>query len=209
MTYHNKNEGMMEEQQSKKTHLPTGEEPPKGYETLAFPKVEAGKPDVSFVMFNHLAKSEMAEINDLREKSFKEVQTYIGLSREPLTIEQEVRIIPTVDDSNKMFALVKLNKKLVGYSLVALGCPEPCQWLIQHMIIDPDLKGQGIGTAIIDGIEQYAQESEIAPDSIFAVPIQESGKKFWQDRGYTVEANRYQIKGADVDHELVLYHKAL
>lgn len=197
------------DKQVKKTQLPTGDEPPKGYETLAFDKVESNEPQVNFVMFNHLAKSERAEIDDLRTKALKAVQKYTGLSRVPLTIEQEVRIIEEVDDSDKMFALVSLNKKLVGYSLVVVGWPERCKWLIQHMIIDPDMRGQGIGTAIVKGVERYAQESEVAPDSIFAVPVQESGRKFWQDMGYTVEADRIAVSNTDVDHEIIVYHKAL
>jgi GNAT superfamily N-acetyltransferase len=197
------------EQQDKKRHLPTGDEPPKGYETLAFDKVEDDKPRVSFVLYSQLARSERAEIDELRTRAFAAVQEYLGLSNEPLTIEREVRIIDEVDDSNKMFALVFLNKRLVGYSLVVIGWPESCKWLIQHMIIDPAMRGRGIGTAIVRSIEQYAQESEVATNAIFAIPVQESGRKFWQDNGYTVEAQRFMVKGASVDHELIMYCKAL
>ena len=95
----------------------------------------------------------------------------------------------------------------MGYSLVVIGWPEASKWLIQHMIIDPDMRQRGIGSAIVSNIERYAQENEVAADSIYAVPIQESGKKFWQDIGYTVEAARFSIKEADIDHEIILYHK--
>lgn len=199
----------MSEEKPVKTHLPTGEEPPKGYETLAFDKVDETEPQVRFVMFSQMARSEHAEINNLRTKALQSVQNYLGLSNEPLSIENEVSIIADVDDSNKMFALVYLDKKLVGYSLVVIGWPERGKWLIQHMIIDPDMRNKGIGTAIVKGIERFAQESEVAADAIFAIPVQESGKIFWQDNGYTVEAARFLVKVADVDHEIIVYHKAL
>lgn len=198
----------MSEQQPEKKHLPTGEEPPKGYETIEFDKVEDNEPRVDFVMLSHLARSEHATINALRSKALETVRKYIGLSNEPLSIEQEVNIIKDVDDSNKMFALVYVNKRLVGYSLVVIGWPEPGNWLIQHMIIDPDMRGKGIGTAIVKNIERYAQESEVAADAIIAVPIQESGIKFWQDNGYTVEAARFHFEHAQIDHEVVMYRKA-
>lgn len=200
---------IMSENKPVKTQLPTGEEPPKGYETLEFNKVEDSNLRVDFVMLSHLARSEQAEIDALRNKALAPVQDYIGLSNEPLPLEREVGIIQDVDDSNKMFALVYKEKKLVGYSLVVIGWPEKCKWLIQHMIIDPDMRNQGIGTAIVRGIENYAQESEVAADAIFAVPIQESGKVFWQNNGYTVEAARFLIKISDADHEIIVYHKAL
>lgn len=197
----------MSEQPIKK-HLPTGDEPPRGYETLV-KTVEENGIKVSFVMYSHLARSERAEIEALRSKSLDLVKNYTGLSNEPLSIEQEVCIIKDVPDTNKMFALVSLNKKLVGYSLIVIGWPKSHQWLIQHMIIDPDLRGQGIGTAIVNSVEQHAQESEVSADSILAVPVQESGRSFWQDMGYSVEAGRLPSMHTNVEHELIIYHKAL
>ena len=198
----------MSENKGTKKQLPTGEEPPKGYETLAQNQADNGF-TVSFVMYSHLARSERAEIAALRTKALEPVRNYIGLTNEPLSIEREVDIIEDIDSSNKMFALAFLNKTLVGYSLVVIGWPEPHTWLIQHLIVDPDMRGKGIGTAIVENIERYAQECEVAADAIFAVPVQESGKSFWQGAGYTVEAARFLVTVADVDHELIVYHKAL
>ena len=199
---------IMDENIIVKKHLPTGEEPRKGYETLVEnPEDNAFK--VSFVMYNHLARSERSEIEALRSKALSLVQQYLGLTNTPLSLEKEAYLIKDVADDNKMFALVYVNKKLVGYSLVVVGWPEPCRWLIQHMIIDPDMRQLGIGSAIVKSIEQYALESDVAADSIFAVPVQESGKRFWQDNGYTVEASRFLVNVANVDHELIVYHKEL
>jgi len=198
----------MDEKRSAKKTLPTGEEPRKGYESLVEDPDDGGF-KVSFVMFNHLARSEQVEIEALRTKALGLVQEYLGLTNEPLTIEKEATIIQDVSDEKKMFALASLNRKLVGYSLVVVGWPESCKWLIQHMIIDPDMRNHGIGSTIVHSIEQYALESEITTDSIFAVPVQESGKRFWQEMGYTVEASRFLVNVADVDHELIVYHKQL
>lgn len=199
----------MSKEQTTKIQLPTGEEPPKGYETLSFFKEEEGGLKVEFVMYSHLARSERAEIEALRTKAFESVRNYIGLSDEPLTIEREVDLISSVENHKKMFALSFFEKRLVGYSLVVCGWPEPCKWLIQHMIIDPDMRNKGVGTTIVKNVERYAGESEVAADAIFAIPVQESGMTFWQDNGYTVEAARFHIKQAEVDREVVIYHKPL
>jgi len=198
----------MDEKQTAKKHLPTGEEPRKGYETLV-ENTEDNAFKVSFVMYNHLASSERSEIEALRKKALNLVQDYLGLTNEPLSLEKEAYLIKDVVDENKMFALVYVNKKLAGYSLVVVGWPEPCKWLIQHMIIDPDMRSLGIGSTIVTSIEQYALESDVSADSILAVPVQESGRRFWQDNGYTVEASRYLVNVANVDHELIVYHKEL
>jgi GNAT superfamily N-acetyltransferase len=200
----------MEEKLLTKKHLPTGEEPPKGYETLIKEEPDTGETTVQFVMYSHLARSERALIEALRNKSLEQVSQYTGLTNEPLSIEREVRIIEAVEDFNKMFALAYFEKRLVGYALVAIGWPKACQWLIQHMIIDPDMRQRGVGTALVKNIERCALESEVTADSICAVPIQESGRKVWQDNGYTGEAARFLMPVAgDVDHEIIVYHKAL
>ena len=104
-----------------------------------------------------------------------------------------------------MLARAYFGKRLAGYALVVLGWPQSSHWLIQHMIIDPERRNIGIGTAILQNIEQYALESEIDASGILAVPIQQSGEVFWKNHGYTAEAFRQQIKVADVDHEIIVY----
>ncbi len=69
-----------------KKQLPTGEEPPKGYETLVKNQEDSGF-KVNFVMYSHLARSERAEIEALRNKSLDQVTDYLGLSSEPLSFE--------------------------------------------------------------------------------------------------------------------------
>ncbi|MCL2678815.1 MAG: hypothetical protein FWF18_00705 [Dehalococcoidia bacterium] len=46
-----------------------------------------------------------------------------------------------------------------------------------------EMRHQGSGSAIVRNIEQHALESAVATDSILAVPVQESGRKLWQDHG--------------------------
>ena len=77
------------------------------------------------------------------------------------------------------------------------------------MIIDPQCRNIGIGTAILKNIEQYALESEVDASSILAIPIQQSGKEFWKNHGYTAEAFRQHVKVANVDHEISVYRKEL
>jgi GNAT superfamily N-acetyltransferase len=87
--------------------------------------------------------------------------------------------------------------------------PAAGEWVIQHMIIDPGHRGQGIGSTIVGTVERYALGSEVDATSIFAIPVQKSGTGFWNDMGYTVETGRRPIKIADLDHELIIYRKEL
>ncbi|MDR2672759.1 MAG: GNAT family N-acetyltransferase [Coriobacteriales bacterium] len=192
-----------------KKSMPTGEEPPKGYETLVSTRASEDAIRIDLVAYTHLARGEKTEIEALRTKALSKVNFYTGLSNTPLTFENEANIIPDRHDSDKMLARAYADKCLVGYALIIMGWPERSYWLIQHMIIDPSKRNLGIGTAIIQSIEQYALDSEVDTSSILAIPVQQSGREFWSRHGYTAEAFRQLIKIADVDHEIVVYHKEL
>jgi GNAT superfamily N-acetyltransferase len=189
--------------------LPTGEEPPKGYETLVKLNAIADSLQVDFVLLSALARTERAEVEHLRAKSLEYVKTFVGLTNEPVTFERETSLIPGKEATDKMLVRTYLGKQLVGYALVIIGWPEKCQWLIQHMIIDPEQRDKGIGSVIVENIERFAVESDVDASSIFAIPIQKSGVDFWANHGYTVESSRQLVTVADVDHEVIVYHKAL
>ena len=106
-----------------KKPLPTGEEPPKGYETLVnLNAVDVLK--VNLVMYTHLARAEKTEIDNLRARALSKVNAYIGLSNEPLTFEREINLLDGTTESDKMLARAYFDNKLAGYALVVLGWPQ-------------------------------------------------------------------------------------
>jgi GNAT superfamily N-acetyltransferase len=189
--------------------LPTGEEPPKGYESLVGLGVEDDAVRVNCVILSQLASIELAEIENMRAEALDSIKNLVGLTSESLSFEHETNILPNVSPSDKMLFRAYKGKALAGYALVVNGWPQPCSWVIQHMIINPSYRLQGVGTTIVAAIERYAQSSEVATTSIFAIPIEKSGLNFWGLAGYTVETSRHPIKVDNLDHELVVYRKEL
>lgn len=190
--------------------LPTGEEPPKGFETLVNndPTPKDGL-RIDCVFLSQLSAIELAEIETLRGKALDTISNLVGLSNEALSFENETNLIPDKSPSDKMLFRAYKDGWLAGYALVINGWPNPCEWVIQHMIIDPKYRLQGIGSTIVSTIEKYALSSEIEATSIFAIPLEKKGKDFWSFVGYTVEMHRRIIKIAGLNHELVIYRKEL
>jgi GNAT superfamily N-acetyltransferase len=189
--------------------LPTGEEPPRGYETVVHLDTVDDSIHVHGSLLSQLSRGELREIERLREKSFGRVREYLGLSDEPLAFAEEKDIIPNISTSDKMIFCARLNHQLVGYGFVVIGWPEPASWLIQHMIIDPDLRMKGIGSELVEKIELYALDSDIEATSIFAIPIQKSGIEFWHEHGYTKASEAHLVHFRSLDHELIIYSKEI
>ena len=192
-----------------KKSLPTGEEPPKGFESVKKTPCPDDGLRHDCVFISQLAKIEFAEIEAMRKLAFARIISYTGLTNEIIPFEREVSLLPGKEASDKLLFRAYGGKQLVGYALVVIGWPNTGDWVIQHLVIHPEYRLQGIGSAIVRKIEDFAHRSEVEAMNIFAIPMEESGAVFWQDLGYTTEAGRHPIKVADLDHELIVYRKEL
>ena len=190
-----------------KNPLPTGEEPPKGYESVVSPQTLADDIQIDCAFISQLAKIELAEIEAMRKMAFSDVDSLAGLTNEILSFEQEINILPGKEDSDKLLFRAHRENSLIGYALVVIGWPQQGDWIIQHLIIHPEHRFKGIGSSIVARIENFALRSEVEASGILAIPLEESGAKFWQNIGYTHETGRQPINFAGLDHELTIYRK--
>jgi GNAT superfamily N-acetyltransferase len=189
--------------------LPTGEEAPKGYESIVNrkPQVDGLRVDCAFI--SQLARIERAEIEAMRELAFSGIDSLAGLTNKVISFEREINILPGAEASDKLLFRAYRDKILVGYALVVIGWPDKGEWVIQHLIINPEFRMQGVGSTIVRKVEKFALDSEVEAKNIFAVPVEERGTRFWEDMGYTAETKRLPIKIANLDHELMLHRKEL
>lgn len=192
-----------------KKPLPTGEEPPKGYESILSTKSDSEGLYVDCAFISQLARIELEEIEAMRRLAFRGISSLVGLTNEVISFDREINILPGKEASDKLLFRAHTGKTLTGYALVVMGWPRKDSWVIQHLVIHPEYRLQGIGSAIVSRIEDFASRSEVEADRIYAIPLEEDGAQFWQKRGYTVETARLPVKIADLDHELILYRKEL
>jgi GNAT superfamily N-acetyltransferase len=186
--------------------LPTGEEPPKGYESVyAVPPLEALRIEV--VLVSQLASVEQREVEELRQSAYEQASELIGLADADVTFRQESEFISNISPSNKLMFRAYMNGALVGYSLVIIGLPKAGDWTIQFLVIDPSKRSLGVGSSIVSAIEKYALDSEVDANNIYAIPIRKTGTDFWQTLGYS-ERSDVPID-ISVNHDLVFYRKVL
>lgn len=161
------------------------------------------------MFLSQLAAIELSEINAMRQLAFSNVTNLTGLTNTFVSFEREVNLLPGKEASDKLLFRAYKGHVLIGYALVVIGWPQPGEWVIQHLVINPNYRLQGVGSSIIEKIEAFALRSEVASDRIFAIPLEERGTIFWQSLGYKVESSRQLIKIEELDHELIVYRKEL
>jgi GNAT superfamily N-acetyltransferase len=186
--------------------LPTGEEPPKGYESVyAVPPLDELRIEVT--LLSQLASVEHREVEALRESAYRQVSELIGLADAELTFRQESEFISNISPSDKLLFRAYMDDGLVGYAFVIIGLPKAGDWTIQFLVIDPSRRSLGIGSNTVSAIEKYALDSEVDANNIYTIPIRKGGTEFWRSLGY-LECSDVPID-VDVDHDLVFYRKTL
>jgi GNAT superfamily N-acetyltransferase len=189
--------------------LPTGEEPPRGYESILSKKPQVAGLRVDCAFISQLAKIERAEIEAMRKRAFSGVGSLVGLTDEVTSFEQEINILPGKEASSKLLFRAYQDKTLTGYALVVIGWPDKSGWVIQHLIIDPEFRLKGVGSTIVRKVEEFALRSEVEATGLFAIPLEERGVRFWQDLGYSAENERSPVKVAGLDRSPIIFRKDL
>jgi GNAT superfamily N-acetyltransferase len=190
-----------------KNPLPTGEEPPKGYESILDrrPQVDGLRVDCAFI--SQLAKIELVEIEAMRKRAFSGISSLVGLTDEVISFEREISILPGANASDKLLFRAYQEKTLAGYALVVIGWPESGGWVIQHLVIDPNFRLQGVGSSIVRKVEKFALSSEVEMTELFAVPLEEKGRLFWQELGYVEETRGRTVTIGNLKHKPIIYRK--
>lgn len=192
--------------------LPTGQEKPKGYESV-YEDDERSQiaQDIDCVMVSQLSRSELAEIESLRSRALQPVISNLSDHYRDFTFDQEIRLWPEGKTlSDKMLFRYYQQNTLCGYALVVIGWPTSEEWAIQHLIIDPEMKLHGIGSAIVTKVEKYAYDSTAVATSMVAIPIDPAASgTFWSFLGYQDEASRKTVRLDGRNYDVIYYRKAL
>ncbi len=80
--------------------------------------------------------------------------------------------------------------RLIGVLDAVRDYPEVGIWYIGLLMIDPDFRGQGLGTAILRAFEAWSMECGARAIRLGVYPQNDKGQRFWQRIGF-VEIERH------------------
>ncbi|MBV8827024.1 MAG: GNAT family N-acetyltransferase [Bradyrhizobiaceae bacterium] len=76
--------------------------------------------------------------------------------------------------------------KLVALADVAREHPAPGTWYIGLLLIDPTVRGRGVGAAVVRGVKQEAARNGAVRLMLSVVTENERALKFWKTQGFSV-----------------------
>lgn len=194
-------------------HMPTGDEPPKGFEKLyaerqALP--QQGALTIDYVSVSQLASMEKKELERLRIRAGKLYQERTGNDPNTATIEETLYFTPKgKTTSDKMIFRAYSGKFLAGYAQVLCGWPESDEWTVMSLTVDPSFRGIGIGRQVVVAIEEAAKAAAVTANHIYAIPTMVVNENYWDNLGFDTRTDSFQWEIGDEKYDLYMVHKAL
>lgn len=193
------------------SNLPTGNEPPKGYEKI-FEELgrERAEVTVSRVSATQLTSLEIRELESIRRSAIERIREAVGNRGFEITFDREMNLWPDgkTPSDKLLFRAYSSEGGIMGYALVVRGWPSPREWTIQHLIIDPEYRLRGVGHAVIRAIEVDAAKAE-SIDAVVAVPISKDNDNFWVVQGYAESGKQKVLLENGLEFNPDVYRKAI
>jgi len=100
-------------------------------------------------------------------------------------------------------------KELVAYAEVLRGFAHRRQWIIGIVLVDPAMRGVGIGQAIVEAVAEDARTGGVESLAVGVIATRERSLAFWVREGFTTEVKRRPMTVAGVQTEVVRLERQL
>ncbi|MDY2625941.1 MAG: hypothetical protein SOV74_06480 [Coriobacteriales bacterium] len=190
--------------------MPTGDEPPKGYEGLArYNEVRAKNQGltVNNAISSQLAQIEVTELKQFFTLHSKTGETYAGVNpklRERIGFEFGLHFHPINRTSTDMMVVRAYDDgKLVGYAYVAYAWPDANTWTLDYLLVDPvgadGASSDDIAILIVHNIFAYMAHARLGDAHLVIIAGNDEADPFWVDNGFhdvTDKISRHIVKRA-------------
>ncbi len=102
---------------------------------------------------------------------------------------------------------IRSNGRLVGVIGIAHGYEFPTDWWIGLMLIDPALRGQGIGAQVVAQLIEKANAAGIIMIKLAVLLANPHGLRFWENQGFEFHRPAPAQPGSDGHDRVVLKYR--
>lgn len=82
---------------------------------------------------------------------------------------------------------IEQNGELVGVAELLSGFPAPNEWYVGLLVLQPDSRGSGLGTAVWRGMRAWMEEQGARVVRLVVQQQNVSARMFWEKQGFVVE----------------------
>lgn len=104
-------------------------------------------------------------------------------------------LAPEVSSGEKSLVGVEIGRELVGVVELLAGFPGPQEWYVGLLLLHPDRRGAGAGTAIWEHLRQQMTQEGATTVRLIVQQQNPRARQFWERQGFAVEGEMVATAG--------------
>jgi ribosomal protein S18 acetylase RimI-like enzyme len=104
-------------------------------------------------------------------------------------------LTPDVSSGEKSLVGVEIGRELVGVVELLAGFPGPQEWYVGLLLLHPERRGAGAGTAIWDHLRQRMTREGATTVRLIVQQQNPRARRFWERQGFAVEREMVATAG--------------
>jgi ribosomal protein S18 acetylase RimI-like enzyme len=117
-------------------------------------------------------------------------------------------LAPDVSRGKKSLVGVEIGRELVGVVELLAGFPGPQEWYVGLLLLHPDRRGAGAGTAIWEHLRQRMTQEGATTVRLIVQQQNPRARRFWERQGFAVEREMVAKAGL-LESPVWLLHRSL
>jgi ribosomal protein S18 acetylase RimI-like enzyme len=117
-------------------------------------------------------------------------------------------LAPDVSSGEKSLVGVEIGGELVGVVELLAGYPGPTEWYIGLLLLRPDRRGAGAGTAVWEHLRQRMTQGGATTVRLIVQQQNPRARRFWERQGFAVE-RELVAKAGKLESPVWLLHRSL
>lgn len=156
-----------------------------------------------------ISKSRHAlEVLDLMHRAADYVTLEVSRTPDLLFVHEFFEATPPGVDKDGLFPFgMRQNDRLIGVVGVAAGYEFPTDWWIGLMLIDPALRGRGIGAAVFQALAEKARTDGVLMVKLSVLTANPRARAFWERQGFEFHRPAPALPGSDGHDRVVLKYR--
>ncbi|MDO5043738.1 MAG: GNAT family N-acetyltransferase [Coriobacteriia bacterium] len=150
-------------------------------------KVRSGRENlkIDLLKITDLLPEDISELDKLRTAALNHYDETIVQKCKRIPIEDEIKYVPArLSMQDKLIFRAFEQANLLAYAQVFTGWPHFDEWTVEQLYIHPEYARQGLGSKLINSVENVARTAEIKATSVLTMPSREHADSFWRAIGY-------------------------
>jgi GNAT superfamily N-acetyltransferase len=136
-----------------------------------------------------LGSSDEADLQDLHERCSDYYHLIEGGPTRPTSAREDLAELPPGKElADKFyFGIYATDRHLVGALEMARDLPFPGEWWLALLLLDPRMRGRGLGARLLEAVNQWVRRQGGSAISLAVLEQNTRAERFWREHGFIEE----------------------